>query len=48
MQMSMANQKNTDASIKGLETQMEQMAQALAQVTLRGGAPTANTQPNPK
>ena len=47
MQMSMANQKNTDASIKGLETQLGQMAQALAQVTQQGGASTANTQPNP-
>jgi len=48
MQMSMANQKNTDASIKGLETQMGQMAQTLAQVTQQGGAFIANTQPNPK
>ena len=48
MQMSMANQKNTDASIKGVETQLGQMAQALAQVTQQGGAFTANTQPNPK
>jgi len=33
MQMSMANQKNTDASIKNLETQFGQMAQQLAQAT---------------
>jgi len=44
MQMSMANQNNTDASIKGLETQMGQMAQQLSQVTQQGGAspPTHN------
>jgi len=44
----MANQKNTDASIKGLETQMGQMAQQIAQATQQGGAFTANTQDNPK
>jgi len=48
MQMSMVNQKNIDASIKGLETQMGQMAQQIAQATQQGGAFTANTQDNPK
>jgi len=46
--MSLANQKNTDASIKGLETQVCQMAQQMAQATQQGGAFTANTQPIPK
>jgi len=46
--MSMANQKNTDASIKGLKTQMGQMTQQIAQATQQGGSFTANTQDNPK
>jgi hypothetical protein len=46
MQMSMANQKNTDASIKNLETQVGQIARQLADQ--QGGAFTANTQTNPK
>ena len=48
MQMSMANQKNTDASIKGLETQVGQLAQQMAQGPPQVGTFTANTQPNPK
>jgi len=42
----MANQKNIDASIKNLETQVGQMAQQLA--NQQEGAFTANTQTNPK
>jgi len=48
MQMSLANQKNTDASIKGLETQVGQLAKQMAQATQHGGAFIANTQSNPK
>jgi hypothetical protein len=48
MQLSIANQKNTDASIKGLETQVGQLAQQMAQGNQQGGPFTANTQPNPK
>jgi hypothetical protein len=46
MQVSMANQQNTNASIKNLETQMGQMAQQMA--NQQGGTFTANTQANPK
>jgi hypothetical protein len=44
----MTNQKNTDASIKSLETQVGQLAQQMAQANQQGGTFTANTQPNPK
>ena len=46
MQMSMSNQKNTDASIKNLETQIGQLAKQLADQP--GGTFSANTQTNPK
>lgn len=46
MQQSMANQKNTDASIKNLETQVGQIAKQLSEQ--QGGTFTATTQPNPK
>ncbi|XP_019435443.1 PREDICTED: uncharacterized protein LOC109341924, partial [Lupinus angustifolius] len=46
MQMSMANQKNTDASIRNLETQVGQLAKQLA--NSHKGAFSANTEPNPK
>ena len=42
----MANQKNTDVSIKNLETQVGQIAKQLAEQ--EGGTFTATTQPNPK
>ncbi|XP_050895675.1 UPF0329 protein ECU05_1680/ECU11_0050-like [Lathyrus oleraceus] len=42
----MANQKNTDASIKNLETQVGQIAKQLEEKY--GGTFTATTQPNPK
>jgi hypothetical protein len=46
MQVSLANQQNTNASIKNLETQMGQMAQQMA--NQQGGTFTTNTQANPK
>ena len=53
MQLSMANQQNTNASIKNLETQMGQQAQHMSQISQQlanqqGGTITANTQNNPK
>lgn len=48
IQVSMTNQKNTDASIKNLETQVGQLAQQMAQANQQGGTFTANTQTNPK
>lgn len=46
MQRYMENQKNTDASIKNLETQVRQIAKQLTEQ--QGGTFTATTQPNPK
>lgn len=46
MQMSMENQKNTDASIKNLETQVGQIVKQLAEQ--QGGTFITNTQTNPK
>jgi len=46
MQMSIQNQKNTDASIKNLEVQVGQLAKQLADQ--QGGSFSANTQANPK
>jgi uncharacterized coiled-coil protein SlyX len=53
MQLSMANQQNTNASIKNLETQMGEQAQHLSQISQQlanqqGRAFTANTQNNLK
>ncbi|XP_057441326.1 uncharacterized protein LOC130733222 [Lotus japonicus] len=45
MQMTMTNQKNTEASIKNLEIQMGQLAKQVAES--HKGAFTANTEPNP-
>ena len=47
MQMSMANQKSNEASIKNLETQVGQLAKQLAEQQL-GSSFSANTQTNPK
>jgi len=44
MQLSMANQQNTNASIKNLEMQVGQLAQQMA--SQQGGTFTANTQAN--
>ncbi|XP_058767248.1 uncharacterized protein LOC131640898 [Vicia villosa] len=46
MQLSMANQKNTDASIRNLETQVGQIAKQLSDQ--QRGTFTASTQTNPK
>lgn len=46
MQVSMSNQKNTDASIKNLEMQVGQLAKQLSEQ--QGGTFSANTQTNPK
>ena len=46
MQMSIQNQKNTDASIKNLEVQVGQLAKQLADH--RGSSFSANTEANPK
>jgi len=46
MQASMANQKNTEASIRNLETQVGQLAKQLADQ--QGSQFSANTQTNPK
>ncbi|XP_020205130.1 uncharacterized protein LOC109790395 [Cajanus cajan] len=46
MQLSLQNQKNTDASIKNLEVQVGQLAKQLADQ--QSGSFSANTQKNPK
>ncbi|XP_020208550.1 uncharacterized protein LOC109793496 [Cajanus cajan] len=46
MQVSMNNQKNTEASIKNLEVQVGQLAKQLADMS--GGPFSANTETNPK
>lgn len=46
IQLSIANKKNTDASIKNLEMQVGKITKQLA--GKQGGKFTANTQPNPK
>ena len=46
MQMSISNQKNTDAAIRNLETQVGQLSKQLADQSK--GNFTANTLPNPK
>ncbi|XP_020225266.1 uncharacterized protein LOC109807150 [Cajanus cajan] len=46
MQVSMNNQKNTEASIKNLEVQVGQLAKQLADMS--GGPFSANTMTNPK
>jgi len=46
LQMSIQNQKNTDASIKNLEVQVGQLAKQLAYQ--RGNSFFANTESNPK
>ncbi|XP_020231419.1 uncharacterized protein LOC109811976 [Cajanus cajan] len=46
MQLSMSNQKNTDASIKNLEIQVGQIAKQLAEQ--QKGSFSANTEQNPK
>ena len=46
MQASMANQKNTEASIRNLETQVGQLAKQLADQ--QGSQFSANTQTNPR
>lgn len=46
MQMSMENLKNTDASIKNLETHIWQIVKQLP--SKQGGTFTANTHTNPK
>ncbi|XP_027927803.1 uncharacterized protein LOC114184687 [Vigna unguiculata] len=46
LQMSIQNQKNTDASIKNLEVQVGQLAKQLADQ--RGSSFSANTEANPK
>uniref|UniRef100_A0A151UCZ5 RNA-directed DNA polymerase n=1 Tax=Cajanus cajan TaxID=3821 RepID=A0A151UCZ5_CAJCA len=46
MQVSMNNQKNTEASIKNLEVQVGQLAKQLADMS--GGPFSANTKTNPK
>nr|XP_007133334.1 hypothetical protein PHAVU_011G170900g [Phaseolus vulgaris]ESW05328.1 hypothetical protein PHAVU_011G170900g [Phaseolus vulgaris] len=46
MQASLSNQKNTEASIRNLETQVGQLAKQLADN--QGSQFSANTQTNPK
>ncbi|KAK8466624.1 hypothetical protein PHAVU_008G150301 [Phaseolus vulgaris] len=46
MQASLSNQKNTEASIRNLETQVRQSAKQL--VDNQGSQFSANTQTNPK
>ena len=46
MQASLTNQKNTEASIRSLETQVGQLAKEF--VDQRSNQFSANTQPNPK
>ncbi|XP_057416120.1 uncharacterized protein LOC130710783 [Lotus japonicus] len=49
MQVSISNQKNTDASIKNLEVQVGQMAKQLSQLTTeQKGKFHANTEDNPR
>jgi len=46
MQTSLTNQKNQEASLRNLETQVGQLAKQLSDQ--QGGQFSANTQPNPK
>jgi len=46
MQTSLTNQKNQEASLRNLETQVGQLAKQLA--NQQGGQFSTNTQPNPK
>ncbi|XP_019414621.1 PREDICTED: uncharacterized protein LOC109326390 [Lupinus angustifolius] len=48
MQVSIANQKNTDASIRNLETQVGQLAKQMAEQNTDRQQFSANTQTNPK
>ncbi|CAL0334640.1 unnamed protein product [Lupinus luteus] len=48
MQVSMSNQKNTDASIRNLETQVGQLAKQMADQNADRQQFSANTQTNPK
>jgi len=46
MQASLSNQKNTEASIRNLETQVGQLAKQISEQ--QGSQFSANSQPNPK